>query len=119
MKILNMKIEPMIYHAYIQGGEGNAHHVRIQAYNLDQERAFIGMEFNRIELRRHLDESGPPRSEHKNATFQEQLRRYHRAMAVAEAKREEEQSLIRDLLREVYGERSEITIVKISEDQVN
>ena len=50
MKILNMKIEPMIYHAYIQGGEGNSYHVRIQAYNLDQEREFIGMEFNRIEL---------------------------------------------------------------------
>ena len=119
MKILNMKIEPMIYHAYIQGNEGNAYHIRVQAYNLDSEREFIGMEFNRIELRRHLDKSGPSRSEHTNETFQEQLKRYHKAMAVAEAKREEEQSLIRDLLREVYGERSEITIVKISEDQVN
>ncbi len=119
MKILNMKIEPMIYHAYVQGGEGDAHHVRIQAYNLDQEREFIGMEFNRIELRRHLDETGPLRSEHMNITFQEQLRKYHRAMAVAEAKREGEQNLIRDLLREAYGERSEITLVKISENQVN
>ena len=117
MKILSRKIDPSLYHAFVLVNGDGPHHIRIQAYNLDQEKKFIGMEFNRIVTRRRLNEPEPFYQADHNATFQDQLREYNKALAVAEDERAEELDIIRYLLREAYGEDADISIERICVDR--
>ena len=71
------------------------------------------MEFNRIETRRRLNEPEPFYPADYSATFQDQLRESNKALAIAEEERAEELDIIRNLLREAYGEEADITIERI------
>ena len=117
MKILSRKIDPSFYHVFVHLNGDGSHHFRVQAYNLDPEKKFIGMEFNRIISRRRLNEPESFYPADYNATFPDQLREYNKALAVAEDEREEELDIIRHLLREAYGEGVDISIERICVDR--
>ena len=104
-----MKIDPRFYQAQIESGADRAT-VFCLTYHLGPSLQFSGADFYEVVWATDRQFTIP---NSRLATFQEELRTLHQAVAVFDGDRSREENVIRSKLEEAYGSNATIHIEEI------